>query len=420
MRAYPEKTPTAPYASVVSDETELRPAIRAVPVNSVLPIVNDAIALKQAIELLAHGSGSIAIDAERASGYRYFQRAYLIQLYRTGAPIVLIDPINLDLAALQSFLNNTPWILHAATQDLPCLNELGLYPPELFDTELAAKLVGLPRVGLAALTESLLEVSLAKEHSAVNWSIRPLQPDWLNYAALDVELLPELKVKLEELLLTQDRVGWAQQEFEKLKNFKPNPGRPDQWRRTSGMHELPSRRQKAVVRELWTKRDEIAQQLDISPGRLINDRVLVALAKVANQPISVDQLKKMMRGAALDYLTEWSAAIVFAQQLAESDLPKSTKREYSIPNPKSWEELKPSAFVRWSKYRAAANDLAGDLGIAPEVLVSPDALRRFCWEDNAPISETEIKNQLIELGVREWAAKLLAVQFATANLESSQ
>ncbi len=420
MRAYPKKTAAPPYASVVSDETELTPAIRAVPVNSVLSLINDASALDHAIELLAKGSGSIAIDAERASGYRYFQRAYLIQLYRTGAPIVLIDPINLDLAALQSFLNSTPWILHAATQDLPCLNELGLYPPELFDTELAAKLVGLPRVGLAALTESLLEVSLAKEHSAVNWSIRPLQQDWLNYAALDVELLPELKVKLEELLTSQDRVTWAQQEFEKLKNFKPNPSRTDQWRRTSGMHELPSRRQKAVVRELWTKRDNIAQQLDISPGRLINDRVLVALAKVANQPISVEQLKKMLRGAALDYLTEWSAAIVSAQQLAESDLPKSTKREDSIPNPKSWEELKPNAFVRWSKYRAAANDLAGDLGIAPEVLVSPDALRRFCWDDNAPISETEIKNQLIELGVREWAAKQLAVQFAAANLESSQ
>jgi len=232
--------------------------------------------------------------------------------------------------------------------------------------------------------------------------------------------LPDLKTKLEELLISQDRVAWAQQEFEKLKNFKPNPSRPDQWRRTSGMHELPSRRQKAVVRELWTKRDHIAQQLDISPGRLINDRILVALAKVANQPITEDQLKKMMRGAALDYLPDWSAAIVSAQQLAESDLPKSTKREDSIPNPKSWEELKPSAFVRWSKYRAAANDLAGDLGIAPEVLVSPDALRRFCWEDNAPISETEIKNQLIELGVREWAAKQLALQFADANLESSQ
>ena len=169
------------------------PPIRRTPLVPVTAVINDPTELKKAVDQLAAGVGDIAIDAERASGYRYFQRAYLIQIYRTGSPIVLIDPIDLDLTSLRDFLVDIPWILHAATQDLPCLNELGLYPAELFDTELAAKLLGFPRVGLAALTESLLEVSLAKEHSAVNWSIRPLQPDWLSYAALDVELLPSLK-----------------------------------------------------------------------------------------------------------------------------------------------------------------------------------------------------------------------------------
>jgi ribonuclease D len=400
----------------VSEEVEVRPPVRDVPITPVLPIVSDAAELNHAIEQLMLGTGSIAIDAERASGYKYFQRAYLIQLYRVGAPIVLIDPIDLDLTVVQNLLNQTPWILHAATQDLPCLNELGLYPPELFDTELAAKLAGLPRVGLATLTETLLEVSLAKEHSAVNWSIRPLQQDWLNYAALDVELLPALKSKLEELLKEQDRLSWANQEFELLKNFKPNAIRSDQWRRTSGMHELPNKRQKAVVRELWLKRDELAQQLDISPGRLINDRVLVALAKAAVKPVTTEQIRKSIRGIALDYLDIWLNAILMAQQLSEAELPKAARRDEAIPNPKSWEEINPAAFSRWSKYRPAATELASELGIAPEVLVSPDSLRRYCWDENEPKTESEIEQRLFDLGVRGWAAQLLALKFVSTNL----
>ncbi len=400
----------------MSEEVEVRPPVRDVPITPVLPIVSDAAELNHAIEQLMLGTGSIAIDAERASGYKYFQRAYLIQLYRVGAPIVLIDPIDLDLTVVQNLLNQTPWILHAATQDLPCLNELGLYPPELFDTELAAKLAGLPRVGLATLTETLLEVSLAKEHSAVNWSIRPLQQDWLNYAALDVELLPALKSKLEELLKEQDRLSWANQEFELLKNFKPNAIRSDQWRRTSGMHELPNKRQKAVVRELWLKRDELAQQLDISPGRLINDRVLVALAKAAVKPVTTEQIRKSIRGIALDYLDIWLNAILMAQQLSEAELPKAARRDEAIPNPKSWEEINPAAFSRWSKYRPAATELASELGIAPEVLVSPDSLRRYCWDENEPKTESEIEQRLFDLGVRGWAAQLLALKFVSTNL----
>ena len=342
------------------------PPIRRAPLVPVTAVIDDPTELKKAVDQLAAGVGDIAIDAERASGYRYFQRAYLIQIYRTGSPIVLIDPIDLDLTSLRDFLVDIPWILHAATQDLPCLNELGLYPAELFDTELAAKLLGFPRVGLAALTESLLEVSLAKEHSAVNWSIRPLQPDWLSYAALDVELLPSLKDLLTEQLKQADRLRWAEQEFATLKTFKPNRPRVDQWRRTSGMHELPHRRQKAIVKELWTVRDEIAKQLDLSPGRLLNDRVIIAITKLAQQkPITPEQVKKLLRGPAQDYLPQWLQAIATAQSLAEAELPRSSKRDDAIPNPKAWEEVKPTAAARWGKHRPAATELAAELEIAP-------------------------------------------------------
>jgi ribonuclease D len=405
----------------MTDASEIETNLRLKPVNDVLPVVNTQSDLSLAIERLMSGSGGIAIDAERASGFKYYQRAYLIQLYRQNSPIVLIDPIGLDLTYLANFLNEQDWILHAATQDLPCLNELGLFPNKLFDTELAAKLIGLPKVGLASLTESLLNISLAKEHSAVNWSIRPLSQDWLNYAALDVELLPELKVKLEGELIKLNRISWADQEFMKLRNFQPNASKPEQWRRTSGIHELPNRRQKAMVRELWIARDRIAQSLDLAPGRLLNDRVLVAIAKSTNtsteKPAS---LKKFIRGIASDYLIEWEAALAKAFSLADEELPRTTRNEDAIPNPKSWAENFPEAFERWSTNRSISNELSAEIGISPEVLISPEILKRFCWLYKEELSEVDIKQALIDLGCREWAAELLAKKLSETNLESAQ
>src|SRR3954452_18591841 len=154
------------------------------------PLTETPPALAEACRALAAATGPVAIDAERASGYRYSSRAYLIQLRREGAGTILVDPIGFDsLAPLQDALAGTEWILHAATQDLPCLTEVGLTPTELFDTELAGRLLGYPRVGLATLVETLLGFRMKKEHSAADWSTRPLPVPWLEYAALDVEVL---------------------------------------------------------------------------------------------------------------------------------------------------------------------------------------------------------------------------------------
>lgn len=400
-----------------SDTIVSNAELRLSPKTKVLPLVGDKAALAFAISKLELGVGSIAIDAERASGFKYYQRAYLIQLYRVGAPIVLIDPIELDISELQLFLNNQEWILHAATQDLPCLTELGLKPTKLFDTELAAKLIGLPKVGLAALTETLLNVSLAKEHSAVNWSVRPLGQDWLNYAALDVELLPELKTKLEEMLSIRGRSDWADEEFDRLKYFQANSPKPDPWRRTSGIHELPNRRQKEIVRQLWLTRDAIAKELDLAPGRLVNDRIIISLAKLAvNKLPTTDQIRKSVRGVALNYLDNWQSAIKRALEADESELPRTNRRENVIPNPKSWEEINPEAFSRWTKYRLASNELAAELEISPEVLIAPDILRQFCWEPKDYESKKQLTNILLNLGAKRWAAELLAQKLMTINL----
>ncbi|HEX8781140.1 MAG TPA: ribonuclease D, partial [Nocardioides sp.] len=207
------------------------------------PVVDTPAALAEACEALAAAGGPVAIDAERASGYRYSARAYLIQLRREGAGTWLVDPIPFGtLEPLQEALAGTEWILHAATQDLPCLREVGLEPAALFDTELAGRLLGYPRVGLATLVETVLGQRMRKEHSAADWSTRPLPKAWLDYAALDVEVLLELREALGAELDAAGKREWARQEFEHLVTAVPSGPRQDPWRRTSGMHRARGRR----------------------------------------------------------------------------------------------------------------------------------------------------------------------------------
>src|SRR5262245_8709968 len=232
------------------------------------PVTDTETGLASACAAIAGGSGSVAIDAERASGYRYSSRAYLIQLRREGAGTWLIDPVAFtSLAPLARALAGTEWILHAATQDLPCLSEVGLRPDSLFDTELAGRLLGYPRVGLATEVETVLGRRMKKEHSAVDWSRRPLPEPWLEYAALDVEVLIELRDVLEDQLVLAGKDEWAHQEFDNLLGFELAP-RVEAWRRTSGMHKIRGRRGLAAVRALWEARDQLAERRDVTPGRI--------------------------------------------------------------------------------------------------------------------------------------------------------
>ncbi len=255
------------------------------PREGIPPVIADETALARVIAAFEAGSGPVAVDAERASGYRYGQRAYLVQLRREGAGTALIDPVACpDLSALGDALSGVEWVLHAATQDLPCLREIGMVPTRLFDTELAGRLAGFPRVGLGAMVESVLGFVLEKGHSAVDWSTRPLPEPWLRYAALDVELLVDLRDALEKELDRQGKLDWARQEFDAIASAPPPEPRKDPWRRTSGMHKVRRRRQLAVVRELWQTRDRIAQRRDVSPGKVLGDAAIVeaALALPAN------------------------------------------------------------------------------------------------------------------------------------------
>ncbi len=367
--------------------------------------------LQRAAEAIAAGEGPIAIDAERASGYRYSGRAYLLQLRREGAGTYLIDPLPMTtLSPLADALAGAEWIIHAATQDLPCLTELGLRPTRLFDTELAGRLLGYPRVGLATLVEEILGFRMRKEHSAADWSTRPLPEPWLEYAALDVEVLVELRDALAEELVASGKWGYAEQEFEMLLSFEPAV-RVDAWRRTSGMHRVRSRRALAAVRELWTRRDEIARQRDVTPGRIIPDSAIVAAA--TSTATSVEQLlgtRGFHGRGARRYGNEWLRALRTARELPEDELPTATAGSLGPPPPRAWADRDPAAARRLALSREALTKLAEGLGMPVENLLTPDYLRRLLWEPPAtraaePLAE-EVGVRLREAGARAWQIEL--------------
>jgi ribonuclease D len=350
-----------------------------------------------------------AIDAERASGFKYSQRAYLLQISSATSDIYLIDPTSIkDLTPLRQLLNNKSWILHAATQDLPCLFELELKPGEIFDTELAARLLSLPHVGLGGLLEDELQITLDKEHSAADWSKRPLPQDWLVYAALDVEFLHQLRKSLKQKLIDNNKLNLAQQEFKALCSWQSPGLRNDPWRRTSGMHEVRGGQDSAIVRQIWLKRDEIAQQRDIAAGRVLNDAGIVEIA--AKKPKTVQELKDL---ASIKYRPAkndaeiWFEQLQIALQLGPDQWPVKQKGAESYPAPKSWLEKRPEAYHRLQFVKAQLHKLSEELLIPVEHLCSPDLVKKWCWDKPTDQLET-INDWLISQGARDWQAQNLA------------
>ena len=299
--------------------------------------------LLEVVETLDAASGPISVDAERASGYRYSARAYLVQLRRDGNQTALVDPIAFDdLGPLAEVLNSREWILHAASQDLPCLSEIGLRPVALFDTELAGRLLGYPRVGLATLVEELLGFRMRKEHSAVDWSTRPLPQPWLEYAALDVEPLMLLRDALEAQLEAAGKRDWADQEFAHVATMPAAEPRAEPWRRTSGLHRVRGRRSLAAVRALWQARDRIASDRDVTPGRIIPDSAIIeAAASGLRDRRALLDLPGFHGRGARRYLSTWIDALRQAHDLPESELPPSAARYDGPPPPRTWSERDP-------------------------------------------------------------------------------
>lgn len=361
-------------------------------------VVDSAESLDRAVASLAAGTGPFAIDAERAGGYRYSQRAYLVQVTRNGAETFLIDPIAVkDLSPLAGVLASDEWILHAASQDLPCLTELGLVPPSLFDTELAGRLLGKERVGLGPLLAESLDVHLAKQHSAVDWSSRPLPRSWLEYAALDVVHLVALRDLLADELAEAGKHEWARQEFAHLITAQPKPPRADPWRRTSRITDARSRRGLAVVRELWTVRDQIAREIDKAPGKLVNDRAIMAIAVKDPLPRSLPSGRTFRVQRA-----RWETAYARALSLPESELPprRGPARE-GLPDPRNWKNVKPDAAERLPKVREALAELAEEHGLPQENILSPAIQRQIAWKGG------NVRTVLEASDARPWQVELV-------------
>ena len=406
------------------DEPGSAPAVPLLePRDGLPPLVETAAALDEAVRALGAGQGPVAVDAERASGFRYGHRAFLVQLRRQGAGTVLIDPVTCpDLSTLDAALADTEAVLHAASQDLPCLADLGYRPRRLFDTELAGRLLGYPRVGLGPLVENVLGFVLEKGHAAADWSTRPLPEDWLRYAALDVEVLVDLRDALASQLEAEGKDEWARQEFTAVLNAGPPPPRPDPWRRTSGIHRVRTRRGLAIVRELWLERDRIARRRDLSPGRVLPDSAIVEAARAA--PTSVQELAAVsgFRGrGAKRHAGEWYAAIRRANQEADQELPRPSGQTSDGPPPAHrWHERDPEAAKRLAAVRTVVAALADEHTLPAENLVQPDAVRRLAWQPPEPVSADRVAADLSGYGARPWQVDLVSVPIAGALLRLAE
>jgi ribonuclease D len=411
----------------MSEEVVATPLLQ--PAAGTPQVIDTEAAFKEALADLSQGSGPFAVDAERASGFRYSARAYLIQIKRKDGGLHLIDPIPFGpghqlFADLNALLNTDEVILHASTQDLPCLRELGINPINLFDTELAGRIAGLPRVGLGPLLESLMGVLLAKEHSAADWSARPLPQEWLTYAALDVELLVELRDRMYSILEDAKKLPWALEEFASILKAPPAPPRVDPWRRTSGMHKIKRRDQLAVIKTLWMARDEIAARQDIAPGKLLNDSAIVELAIAV--PTNKKEFEKTLRPLGLrarwmENLQLWLDSIATAVSMPEEQWPAMRTNADTLPPIKLWRDKFPEKFAPLSHARAAIELIAQENQIPVENLITPEHVRRICWKPpigaTTTLSISEVEKGLAELGARQWQIDLVAPALAAALLE---
>jgi ribonuclease D len=384
-------------------------------------VIDQLARAEEAARLLGDGEGPVAVDVERASGFRYSQRAYLVQVYRRGAGVFLFDPPPIgDFRALQDAIGGAEWVLHAASQDLPSLREIGLEPASIFDTELAARLLGHERVGLGAVVEDTLGITLAKAHSASDWSTRPLPQSWLEYAALDVEHLVDVRDKLVQELVEQGKTGFADEEFRAVLDREPKPPREEPWRRLSGLHTVRGRKALAVARELWIAREEFAREEDVAPGRLVPDRALVA-AVIANpaSKSALGALKEFTGRASRSQLDRWWAAIEAGRAVTELPLERSTGGD-TLPPPRAWVDRNPEADARLKAARPVVEHRAEELRMPTENLLTPELLRRIAWSPPQPLTAASVGEALAALGARSWQIAQTAQVIADAFVDSVQ
>lgn len=376
------------------------------PKEGIPDLINDAPALDHAASLLERSGEPTALDTERAQGYRYGGGAYLVQLRKSDVGSFLIDPQALpDLSSMTRALSGT-WLLHAADQDLACMADLGLVPDSIFDTEIAAKLLGFTRFSLGAMTEQILGISLDKSHQNEDWSLRPFPIDWLRYAALDVELLPELQWEMSRRLEDAGRTDWAAQEFDHLLTHPLQPREPN-WRDLKGLGKVKTQAGLATARELWLAREALGKELDVAPGRILPTRGIIDAAmeqpRTKGRLTSIDSFR---RSRARKYTDLWWSAVTKARSLPDSQLPELRVKPdpNHVPAASVWKRQDPVAWDRLQAMRTLASRAAEPLGIQPDVVLAPKVQREVAWR---PLTR-DFEEALYEGGARPWQIQQLA------------
>ncbi len=270
------------------------------------------------------------------------------------------------------------------------------------------------------MVESMLGLGLEKTHSAADWSTRPLPEEWLRYAALDVEVLVELRDVLAQQLTEQGKLEWARQEFAAVLAAAAQPPAPraDPWRRTSGIHRVRNRRGLAVVRELWLERDKIARRRDLSPTKVLTDAAIVEAARaMPNGPDELTAIAGYSARSARRHLPEWLRAIGRARALPDRALPPASAAPGEGPPPAHrWHDRDPEAAKRLTAARAVVAALADSNNMPAENLLPPDAVRRLSWQPPDDLSPESVGADLARYGARPWQAGLTSVPLTRALL----
>ena len=349
----------------------------------------------------------IAVDTEGASFHRFVDRVYLLQL-TTRERTAIIDPLNVPaetLAPLGAMLEDpaVETVFHDADYDLRLLaRDYGWHVRNIFDTRVAAQLLGLKAFGLAALLERYFGVKLDKKHQRADWSMRPLAPDMLQYASQDTMHLLDLRDRMRDELATRGRLEWAREEFLLLEGTKWEEEEPGTaFLRVKGARDL-DRRQLAVLRELVPWRDSVAREMDRATFRVIGNEQLLDIARA--QPRTRDDLARI-RGISRGVLENRAHDILDAVRrgvgVPESDLPR-------FPKSPRWDR-DPQFDSRVNALKVVRDDAALKSDLDPGVLFSRERLEAVARKN--PTSHEE----LVEIpGVRRWQAELLGSEFIAA------
>ena len=348
---------------------------------------------------------SLALDTEGASFHRYVDRIYLLQL-STERQHAIIDPLKVDSpgklgALLES--REVEVVFHDADYDLRLLHQdYGWRVTNIFDTRIAAQLLGIRAFGLAALLESHFGLKLDKKHQRADWSMRPLPGDMLEYASQDTMHLLPLRERLRDALDRKGRLHWAEEEFERLEGTKWDDAEEDNgFLRMKGARDL-NRRELAILRELVAWRDSVAKELDRSTFRVAGNEVLLAMSREApSTTTAVENTKGLSRSVVARHAKAIVDAIARGKAVPEADLPK-------FPRGPRWAR-DPEYEDRATALKTVRDRMAAELELDPGVLCPRERLEAIARKN--PRSPDE----LLEVPeVRRWQAEVLGGDFIKA------